>query len=88
MIRTLVPARKVVVSQPGLKWIVNLTIFSIAFAAFTLAMLLAILLDLAPRTGLRPGQEYEAVRLTVELTALLFSGGLTIWTLGFRKRRC
>jgi hypothetical protein len=87
MLRTLVPARKVVVPHEGLRLIVNLSIISIAFATVTLAMLLAILFDLAPRTGLTADREYEAVRIVVELVVLLFSAGLTLWVLLFRAVR-
>jgi hypothetical protein len=85
MLRTLVPARKVVVNQDGIRLIVTLTMFAIAFATATLSMLLIILFDMAPRTGIVPGKEYEAVRIAVELFALIGSGVMTVWNLSYRS---
>jgi hypothetical protein len=74
-------------TQPeGLQRIVNLAAFAIIFATAVTALLLGILLDLAPRTHITAGREYEAVRLSVEILALLGTAGFTLWNLFPRNR--
>jgi hypothetical protein len=65
----------------GLQRIVNIATFAIVLATAVIALLLGILLDLAPRTRLTAGREYEAIRLFVELLAFLGTAGFTLWNL-------
>ena len=83
MIRTLVTP-KVVLTQKGLRLIVSLAIFAILLSVAVLAMLLGILYDMAPHTGIDRGKEYEAIRIAVELLALAGTGGFTVWNLAYR----
>lgn len=69
----------------GLQRIVNLAAFAVIFATGVTALLLGILLDLAPRVSVTAGREYEAVRLSVEILALLGTAGFTLWNLSSPK---
>jgi hypothetical protein len=67
--------------------IVRLAVVSLTFNIAVLAMLLFILFDLAPRTGLLPGREYEQVRIAVELLSLVFVGAAVLWAISIRRLR-